>query len=144
MNNRKEAYVKYSVIKQIRLPEQMAKQIKAKSLEQNATESEIIRQSLTNYINRNMSDTEIIHASLAESNRKIRYMESKIELLALIIMQQTKYIMKILPNKQVHTDALVNSEYEKFIRDCTKILKTNHSGVLESMILDAYERNEEA
>lgn len=144
MNNKKEAYVKYSIIKQIRLPEQMAKQIKAKSLEQNATESEIIRQALAHYINRNMSDAEIIHSSLAESNRKIRYMESKIELLALIIMQQTKYVMKMLPNKQVHTDAIVKNEYEKFIHECTKILKTNHNGVLESMILDAYERNEEA
>lgn len=139
-NNRKESYVKYSVLKQIRMTEQMQNLIKSKALEHNTTESEIIRQALDNYINRCMSDSEIVHASLVENSRKIRYLENKVELLALIVMQQTKFIMKMFPNRQINSDELVDIEYERFVRDCTNILKSNHSGVLESMILDAYEQ----
>ena len=139
-NNKKESYVKYGVLKQLRMTEQMENLIKSKALEHNTTESEIIRQALSNYINRSMSDSEIVHASLVENSRKIRYLENKVELLALIVMQQTKFIMKMFPNRQINSDKLVNIEYERFVRDCTKILKSNHSGVLESMILDAYEQ----
>lgn len=139
-NNRKESYVKYGVLKQLRMTEQMQNLIKSKALEHNTTESEIIRQALDNYINRCMSDSEIVHASLVENSRKIRYLENKVELLALIVMQQTKFIMKMFPNRQINSDELVNIEYERFVRDCTKILKSNHSDVLESMILDAYEQ----
>lgn len=142
-NNRKESYVKYSVLKQIRMTEQMQNLIKSKALEHNTTESEIIRQALDNYINRCMSDSEIVHASLVENSRKIRYLENKVELLALIVMQQTKFIMKMFPNRQINSDEVVNIEYERFVRDCTKILKSNHSGVLESMILDAYEQGDD-
>lgn len=139
-NNKKESYVKYGVLKQLRMTEQMENLIKSKALEHNTTESEIIRQALSNYINRSMSDSEIVHASLVENSRKIRYLENKVELLALIVMQQTKFIMKMFPNRQINSDEFVNIEYERFVRDCTKILKSNHSGVLESMILDAYEQ----
>lgn len=142
-NNRKESYVKYGVLKQLRMTEQMQNLIKSKALEHNTTESEIIRQALNNYINRSMSDSEIVHASLVENSRKIRYLENKVELLALIVMQQTKFIMKMFPNRQINSDELVDIEYERFVRDCTKILKANHSGVLESMILDAYEQGDE-
>lgn len=131
-NNKKESYVKYGVLKQLRMTEQMENLIKSKALEHNTTESEIIRQALSN--------SEIVHASLVENSRKIRYLENKVELLALIVMQQTKFIMKMFPNRQINSDELVNIEYERFVRDCTKILKSNHSGVLESMILDAYEQ----
>lgn len=132
--------MKYGVLKQLRMTEQMENLIKSKALEHNTTESEIIRQALSNYINRSMSDSEIVHASLVENSRKIRYLENKVELLALIVMQQTKFIMKMFPNRQINSDEFVNIEYERFVRDCTKILKSNHSGVLESMILDAYEQ----
>ena len=111
-NNKKESYVKYGVLKQLRMTEQMENLIKSKALEHNTTESEIIRQALSNYINRSMSDSEIVHASLVENSRKIRYLENKVELLALIVMQQTKFIMKMFPNRQINSDELVNIEYE--------------------------------
>ena len=122
------------------MTEQMENLIKSKALEHNTTESEIIRQALSNYINRSMSDSEIVHASLVENSRKIRYLENKVELLALIVMQQTKFIMKMFPNRQLNSDEFANIEHERFVRDCTKILKSNHSGVLARMILDAYEQ----
>lgn len=142
-NNKKDDFVKYQETMQVRLTNQQKKILTAKAIEQNTTVSELIRQSVMNYINRNMSDSEIVHASLAENSRKIRYLENKIELLALINMQQTKFLMKVMPQKQINTDSLVEIEFKKFSDNCMKILKTNHTGILESMILDLYEQGGE-
>lgn len=139
--NKKDDYVKYQEVTQVRLTDQQKKILALKAVEQNTTVSELIRQSVMSYINRNMSDTEIVHASLIENSRKIRYLENKIELLALIVLEQTKYFMKIMPQKQINADSLVEIEFQKFNDNCMKILKTNHGGILESMILDLYEQD---
>ncbi|MCR5252594.1 MAG: ribbon-helix-helix protein, CopG family [Treponema sp.] len=139
-NNKKEEHERYSVQMQLRFTQKMAELIEAKALEHHTSNSEIIRQAVMNYVNRSMSDTEIVHASLIENSRKIRFLESKIELMALIVLQQTKLLMKTLPNKQVNSDFVVEKEYEKFMNECSSILKTNHTGKLEAMILDAYEQ----
>lgn len=131
----------FSVMKQLRFTKQMNELVKAKALEMHTTDSEIIRQAITNYINRSMSDTEIVHASLMENTRKIRYLENKVELLALVLFEQTKLMLRILPNKAVNSDFMVEKDFEKFMADCTNHLKTNHRGVLESMILDSYEQS---
>lgn len=141
VNRKKEEEVKFSVQKQIRYSKSMDELIKAKALEHHTTDSEIIRQAINNYINRSMSDTEIVHASITENTRKIRYLENKVELMALIIFEQTKLMMKILPNKQINSDFMVDKDFEKFKANCTNLLKKNHAGVLEGMILDAYEQS---
>lgn len=138
---KKEAEEKFSVQRQLRITKQMDDLIKAKALEKHTSDSEILRQAIANYINRALSDTEIVHASLMENTRKIRYLENKVELLALVIFEQTKLFMKVLPSKQINTDVSVQHDFEKFMQNCTKILKSNHTGVLESMILDAYEQS---
>lgn len=137
---KKEAEEKYSVLQQLRITKQMDELLKAKALEKHTTESEIVRQAISNYINRAMSDTEIVHASLMENTRKTRYLENKVELLALVIFEQTKLIMKSLPSRPNVTDSLIQHDFEKFKNNCTKILKSNHTGVLEAMILDSYEQ----
>ncbi|MBQ9623985.1 MAG: hypothetical protein IJP90_09830 [Treponema sp.] len=132
---------KFSVQRQIRLTNQMDELVKAKALEKHTTDSEIIRQAVANYINRAMSDTEIVHASLVENSRKIRYLEKKIELFALIVFEQTKFLMRVMPTRQVNTEALVEKDFERFKNECMKSLKSNHGGILESMILDLYEQS---
>ena len=133
----------YSVQRQLRFTKQMDELVKSKALEHHTTESEIIRQAVMNYINRSMSDTEIVHASLVENTRKIRYLENKVELLALVIFEQTKLMMKILPSKQVNSDFAVENDFKRLMQNCTKLLKSNHTGVLEAMILDSYEQQQE-
>ena len=139
-NNKKDEYVKYSKIRPIRLTQQQQRLVDEKAAEQNTTASDIIRQAVMQYVNRAMSDTEIVHASLSENTRKLRYLENKVELLALIVFQQTKFLMRIMPSRQVNSDALVESDFERFRRDCLKSLKSNHGGMLEAMILDLYEQ----
>ncbi len=140
-NNRKDKNIQYSCPKQIRFTKQVSELIEAKALEQHTTESEIIRQSVAEYMNRSMSDTEIVHASLAEVSRKIRYLENKVELLALVLFEQTKFLMRVMPSRQTNSDELVEKDFKRFISGCTKSLRQNHGGMLESMILDAYEQS---
>lgn len=139
-NRKKEEHEKYTTQKQIRLTKQMDELVKSKALERHTTDSEIIRQAVANYINRSMSDTEIVHASLMENTRKIRYLENKVELMALVVFELVKLLMKSLPSRQVNSDTVVQHEFEAFMRNCTKILRNNHTGVLEAMILDSYEQ----
>lgn len=139
-NKKSEEENRYVVQRQIRISQTMDDYIKSKAFEKHTTDSEIIRQAISNYINRSMSDTEIVHASLAENSRKIRYLENKVELLALVVFEQTKFIMKSLPKTNVNTDYYVSHEFEKFMQNCTEILKQNNTGVLEAMILDSYEQ----
>ena len=91
-------------------------------------------------MNRSMSDTEIVHASLVENTRKIRYLERKVELLALIVFQQTKFLIRVMPSRQVNSESLVEKDFDRFKNECMRSLKTNHGGILESMILDLYEQ----
>ena len=130
----------FSVLRQLRLTRQMDELVRAKALERHTSDSEIIRQAVANYINRSMSDTEIVHASLEENRRKIRYLENKVELLALVLFEHTKLMMRILPNRAVNSEFMVEKDFEKFMANCTSLLRKNHRGVLESMILDSYEQ----
>ena len=139
-NRVKEDNEKFSVQKQIRYSKTMEEFIRAKALEHHTTDSEIIRQAIMAYVNRSMSDSEIVHASIAENTRKIRYLENKVELLALIVFEQTKQMMRVLPNKQINADYMVEKDFDKFKANVTNLLKKNHAGVLEGMILDAYEQ----
>ena len=52
-------------------------------------------------------------------------------------------MMKILPSKQMNSDFTVENDFKRFMQNCTKLLKSNHTGVLEAMILDSYEQQEE-
>jgi hypothetical protein len=141
--NKKTADSAYNVPCNARISQQMAKLIKCKALEQNTSESEIVRTAITEYMTRTMNDAEIVHASLAEQTKKIRYLENKVELIALLVMQQTKLILRVMPDWNANTEEMVQVEYEKFMKDCTHTLRTNHHGALESMILDLYEQQEE-
>mgnify|MGYP002626124234 CR=1 FL=1 len=130
----------YTEAAQVRLTKQQLELVAARALEQHTTESEIIRQALMRDMNRAMSDAEILHATVAENTRKLRYLEDKVELLALIVFEQTKFLMGVMPSRKVNTDELVEADFERFKRACMKSLKANHGGMLEAMILDLYEQ----
>ncbi len=141
--NAKPEEVKFSEVIRIRLSTHQYKVLHAKAIEQSSSISELTRQAVSNYINRNMTDSEIIHASLAENTRKMKYLENKMELLALIATEQTRFIMSVLPLVKHNTDEAVQNEFNVFMRKCGKTLKQNHTGMLESMVLDLYENQEE-
>lgn len=126
----------------IRTTERIFDLIKAESLEKNTTVSEIIRQAYLEHMERNMSDAEIMHFSIAENTRKILQLEKKIDLASLIILELAKKQIRSLPDVNNISDGMAEKKYQQFIEDCTMSLKKNHHGILESMVLDAYEKGE--
>lgn len=137
--SRKPKEINYISLKHTRFTEEQVKLIRMKARETGCTDSEFIRTAVVQYINRNITDTEIIHAALVDLNRKQQYVENKLELLAMMIFQQAKLTMEKLPDVQNVNNDMVDVLMEEFKQKCVKTLKTNHEGLLESMILDAYE-----
>ena len=131
----------YAWSKQVRLTKRQAELLKLKAIEENASASEIIRQAVMSYVNRDLSDAEIVHATICENTRKIKYLEDKIELLAIIIFQEVKTIIKKLPHGNNAPQAIAENEFERFIRECMKTLKESGGGMLENMVLDLYEQS---
>lgn len=137
----KEESAKYSEQLKVRITQQQSNLIKSKALENNCTESELVRNALMYYINRSMSDNALIYSAMQEIIRKIKYLENKIDLTAMLLMQQTKHIIKTLPNKQVNSPEIVDIEFKSFIDECSKVIKLNHGSMLESWIMDLYEQD---
>ncbi len=136
----KPVYATYVKTMKLRLTDEMENYVKMKALEQHTTASEVIRAALNNYLNRNISDMEIIHTTLSENTRKIKFLENKIEILALMVTQQTKFIMKSFPSNvnSGKSNEMIEKEFDEFKKDCMKTAKSNRVGLLESMLLDAY------
>lgn len=144
MSNYKQEHNKFLDCLNIRIPRQITKLIKAKALEHNTSTSELIRQSIMQYINRNLNDSEILHASMVETKNKIGYLEKKIEVLAIIITEQLKYLMQVMPEKKGSEYSIFTEKnYKDFMQNCETSLKANHNGILESMILDFYEQGKD-
>lgn len=137
----KEESAKYSEQLKVRITQQQSNLIKSKALENNCTESELVRNALMYYINRSMSDNALIYSAMQEIIRKVKYLENKIDLTAMLLMQQTKHIIKTLPNKQVNSPEIVDIEFKSFIDECSKVIKLNHGSMLESWIMDLYEQD---
>lgn len=137
----KEESAKYSEQLKVRITQQQSNLIKSKALENNCTESELVRNALMYYINRSMSDNALIYSAMQEIIRKIKYLENKIDLTAMLLMQQTKHIIKTLPNKHVNSPEMVDIEFKGFMNECSKVIKLNHGSMLESWIMDLYEQD---
>lgn len=138
--SKKTTEANYTKPMQVRLTKEISNLVKSKALEQHTTESEIVRTAIIEYINHNTSDTQLLYSSITENTNKIKYLENKIEVLALLDMNLVKYIMKTLPINTANTPQMVEMLYEKFKKDCGSSLKSNHNGILESIILDTYEK----
>lgn len=125
-----------------RANEQIFNLLTAESLEKRCSVSEVLRQSCMEHFERNMSDAEIMHFSVAENTRKILHFEKKLDLAMLIILGLVREQLRTIPERSAVSERVSASRYEKFIQGCMESLRKNHHGVLESMILDAYEKGE--
>lgn len=137
----KEEYSKFCETINVRLTQQQLNLIKSKALENNCTDSELIRNALMYYINRSMDDKVLLHSAMNELTRKIKYLENKIDLTAMVIMQQIKHLIKTLPQKAVISNELTEIEFKNFMSECSRAIKMNHGSLLESWIMDLYEQD---
>lgn len=139
----KDDISKYSEITKVRFTPHMKDILELKAKEEGTSVSEIIRQACYEYLNAGISDSRLVYAALTDLKQKEKYLENKIELLAIMTMQQTKKIIQYLPLNKLITEQMTDVEYEKFENDCASYIRKNHSGKLESMVLDLYQKQEE-
>ncbi|MDE6245900.1 MAG: ribbon-helix-helix protein, CopG family [Treponemataceae bacterium] len=124
----------------IRLTKNLDKAVRSKAMEKGLGVSEFIRQVLEQYLDNSFSDTALLNHTLSEHNRKIGYLENKVDLAAMIIMELVRHQIRHLPEKQFMSEDMVEKRYEKFMQDCANSLSGKHRGILEGMVLDIYEQ----
>ncbi len=125
----------------IRFTNELEKMIKAKAVEKGLGVSEIVRQICEQHFENELSDTELLNHTLTQHNRKIGYLENKIELTAMIVMELARHQIRHFPEKAFISEDAVEKRFEEFIENCAASLKGSHKGLLESMVLDIYERS---
>ena len=122
----------------VRLSTKIETMLKMKACEQKVTLSEVIREACYSYLNQNSSEAELLFASINDLKEQIRFLENKIDLLSVILLEQTKLLLQIFPNNHHIDSKIAENEYEKFMNNVSSALKENHGGKLEAMVLDIY------
>ena len=115
--------------------------ISEKAHERNVKKSVVMRDIVIKYFDKEIQDPELIYASLNDAKEKIRFLENKVDLISVLLLEQIKKLIHLLPNRSAIPDEIADIEYEKFIEGVEAQLKNGHSGMLESMVLDIYQRN---
>lgn len=131
---------KFSSPIRIRFTKELEKMIKAKSIEKGLGVSELVRQICEQHFENELSDTALLNHTLTQHNRKIGYLENKVELAAMIVMELARHQIRHFPEKAFASEDAVEKRFEEFLESCASGLKGNHKGLLESMVLDIYER----
>ena len=130
-------YGKFGILKPIRVSQAQDDLIKQKSLENHCSYAEIVRTAINEYLNRNMSDSEIMHASLASNTQEIRYMENKLEIIMLMMMNLVREVLKKFPKDAV-TEEMAQKYLDEYMDKFTAYISTK-KGFLQALTLDAYE-----
>lgn len=137
----KEDYSKLETIKQIRFPRRVGELIECRAKEKKTNFSEIVRIACMNYLDKDVQDSQLIYASLTDAKRKIGYLEKKQDLMAILIIELAKKIIKDLPSRLNANDEIAELEFEKFLDMCTSEAKLTKSGFLDSLAMEVYERS---
>ena len=137
----KEDYSKLETIKQIRFPRRVGELIECRAKEKKTNFSEIVRIVCMNYLDKDVQDSQLIYASLNDAKRKIGYLETKQDLMAILIIELAKKIIKDLPSRLNANDEIAELEFEKFLDMCTSEAKLTKSGFLDSLAMEVYERS---
>ena len=137
----KEDYSKLETIKQIRFPRRVGELIECRAKEKKTNFSEIVRIACMNYLDKYVQDSQLIYASLNDAKRKIGYLETKQDLMAILIIELAKKIIKDLPSRLNANDEIAELEFEKFLDMCTSEAKLTKSGFLDSLAMEVYERS---
>ncbi len=104
--------------------------------------SDTIRFIVDSYFDKEIQDPELIYASLNDSKRRIQELESRLDLVLVILLEQTKRQIKVLPSRQAVSDEVANIEYERFVEAIEREIKKGDRGSIESMVLDIYQHSQ--
>lgn len=126
--------------KTVKITEAMNSWIKAKSMENHCSESEIIKQAIWEYMNKNMSDNEIFHQSLQEIKQKLYTLENKIKKYPIVMYQLARDMKQVLPSEQIYSEQQVDLMMEDFNKNVASMSAHYRDGYFETIIIDEREK----
>ena len=112
-----------------------------KQSELKKSRSDTIRFIVDSWFDKEIQDPELIFSSLNDTKKRIQELESRLNLLLVIMLEQTKRQIKILPNRQTVSDEVARIEFERFLEDIQIEIKKSDRGSIEAMVLDIYQRS---
>ena len=130
---------KLNTVIRTRVTDEIANMLQAKATRENLDMATVIREIIYQYFEDSLNDTKIITQNMIQTKRKISMLENKIEIMSLLILELTKAYTTTFPRKHL-TDEISEKFYEEMITSLTNNMK-NHKGLLESMVLDIYEKS---
>lgn len=114
--------------------------IAQKAKEKGISKSDLGREIVNKYFEEEIQDPELIYASLNDAKDKIRFLENKIDLLSVILLELVRREIKVLPYRSSVSEEIAENEYENFMHGVKSALDGNHKGMLEAMVLDIYQQ----
>lgn len=130
---------KLNTVIRTRVTDEIANMLQAKAIRENIDMATVIREIIYQYFEDSVNDTKIISQNMIQTKRKISMLENKIEIMSLLILQLTKAYSTTFPRKHL-TEEFSDKFYEEMITELANNMK-NHKGLLESMVLDIYEKS---
>lgn len=130
---------KLNTVIRTRVTDEIANMLQAKAIRENIDMATVIREIIYQYFEDSVNDTKIISQNMIQTKRKISMLENKIEIMSLLVLQLTKAYSTTFPRKHL-TEEISDKFYEEMITELSKNMK-NHKGLLESMVLDIYEKS---
>ena len=115
--------------------------ISLKQSELGKSRSDTIRFIVDSYFDKEIQDPELIFGSLNDTKRRVQELESRLNLMMVVLLEQTKRQIKVLPNRQAVPDDVARIEFERFLEAVQREIKNSDRGSIESMVLDIYQRS---
>ena len=103
--------------------------------------SDTIRYIVDCYFDKEIQDPELIFASLNDTKQRVQELERRLNLILVVLLEQTKRQIEILPNRKSVPDDIAEIEFEKFLKAVEYEIKKSDRGSIESMVLDIYQRS---
>ena len=103
--------------------------------------SDTIRYIVDCYFDKEIQDPELIFASLNDTKQRVQELERRLNLILVVLLEQTKRQIEILPNRKSVPDDIAEIEFNKFIEAVEYEIKKSDRGSIESMVLDIYQRS---
>ena len=103
--------------------------------------SDTIRYIVDCYFDKEIQDPELIFASLNDTKKRVQELESRLNLILVVLLEQTKRQIEILPNRKSVPEDIARIEFDRFLEAVEYEIKKGDRGSIESMVLDIYQRS---
>lgn len=140
-NNEDESLGRLGKIASVRFKPHTEYLIGLKQSELGKSRSDTIRFIVDSYFDKEIQDPELIFGSLNDTKKRVQELESRLNLMMVVLLEQTKRQIKVLPNRQSIPDDVARIEFERFLETVQREIKNSDRGSIESMVLDIYQRS---